>query len=102
MYNQLAEEYRWMNTGAWAMPKPEDCPCHGSGWCLSDLDTWHRCPVHVGGLHPDEWEVYMDALEWWEEEKKKPVLKAHPRHIGGEPSNRPGPWHKDNPDDVPF
>lgn len=35
---------------------PEECRCHGGGWILSDLDTWHRCPDHytAGQGHPDD------------------------------------------------
>lgn len=25
---------------------PEECACHGSGWLLSQVDTWHKCPDH--------------------------------------------------------
>ena len=30
----------------WAREERSECPCRG-GWLLSDLDTWHRCPLHA-------------------------------------------------------
>jgi len=38
--------YAAFKTGYWAQEKAEDCPCNGSGWTLSEVDTWHECPVH--------------------------------------------------------
>ena len=44
-----------LNTGAWAEANPSKCPCKGSGWLLSDYDTWHRCPRHGAGVpHPED------------------------------------------------
>jgi hypothetical protein len=41
----------------WIREKAEDCGCRGRGWYLSDLDTYHRCPVHYKGQrHPEEYE----------------------------------------------
>lgn len=37
----------------WAVPNPGQCPCRGSGWLLSDFDTWHRCGLHGGTPHPE-------------------------------------------------
>jgi hypothetical protein len=40
---------------------PEDCRCHGGGWILSDVDTWHQCPDHFAGqLHPEDFDPYRD------------------------------------------
>lgn len=59
----------------WAAYAPEEdpkrCPCHGSGWMLSDYDTWHRCYVHNNGHipHPEDETVFyctdcgLDDLE---------------------------------------
>lgn len=33
----------------WADQSAAQCLCHGSGWALSDMDTWHRCPEHFRG-----------------------------------------------------
>ncbi len=33
-----------------------ECMCHGSGWALSDRDSWHRCPYHhtKDSKHPED------------------------------------------------
>ena len=34
------------------------CPCHGSGWVLSDYDVWGRCYVHAtaeNAAHPEDY-----------------------------------------------
>jgi len=50
----LTEAYRELESGAWATHHPSDCPCRGRGWIASDLDTWHRCPIHGRGVpHPE-------------------------------------------------
>ena len=36
-----------------AHPDEELCGCHGRGWMLSPLDTWHECPCHRGREHPE-------------------------------------------------
>lgn len=52
----LQDEYRYMESGQWAERNPLTCPCRGGGWLLSDLDTWHKCPVHKheGMGHPED------------------------------------------------
>ena len=36
-------------------PDPKQCGCHGTGWILSDFDTWHECPAHYKGQrHPED------------------------------------------------
>ena len=51
MYEHMMRE---LNSGAWADVDPARCPCR-NGWLLSDLDTWHRCPVHGQGVpHPED------------------------------------------------
>ena len=50
----LANEYAEYQSGSWAMTNPSECPCT-SGWLLSDLDTFHRCPIHGRGVpHPED------------------------------------------------
>ena len=50
----MQELYNGLQGGAWAETNPSKCPCRGRGWLLSDFDTWHRCPVHGGGVpHPE-------------------------------------------------
>lgn len=31
------------------------CHCRGSGWHLTDLDTWVECRTHPGRQHPESW-----------------------------------------------
>ena len=50
----LQAYYNEFRCGHWADHDPDVCLCHGSGWALSDVDTWHECPVHYAGqLHPE-------------------------------------------------
>ena len=52
MYEGL---YQDLERGVWAETNPFACPCRGNGWFLSDLDTWHRCPIHGHGVpHPED------------------------------------------------
>lgn len=52
----LQDYIQSVQSGQWARIDPRTCPCKGQGWMLSDLDTWHRCPVHSfeGMAHPEE------------------------------------------------
>jgi len=48
--------------GDWADPNPDICRCHGYGWTLSELDTWHSCRHHNTGqsnLPCEELESYI-------------------------------------------
>ena len=38
--------YEAAQMGQWKALDPEECGCGGSGWFLSDLDTWHPCHIH--------------------------------------------------------
>lgn len=36
-----------------------------SGWFLSDVDTWHECPVHPGRPHPeDDFQNPYEGCQW--------------------------------------
>lgn len=35
--------YDMMNTGCWAVRDAKECPCHGHGYALSEVDTWGGC-----------------------------------------------------------
>jgi len=36
---------------------PKTCACHGGGWILSQLDSFHTCPVHFKGQrHPEDFD----------------------------------------------
>jgi hypothetical protein len=88
----------------------EDCRCHGGGWILSDVDTWHKCPDHhvAGQPHPeddqDAWEVYLEDLDF------EPVVLPEPEPgavgILREPRRRPGQepegWPVIEEDACPF
>lgn len=57
-FNPVAE----LNTAYWCELNPRQCPCNGSGWLLSDYDTWHRCAAHGAGVpHPEDEETEFDA-----------------------------------------
>lgn len=53
--NEYQAHYYDFQTGYWADEDPEKCWCHGSGWALSQVDTWHRCPFHgADARHPED------------------------------------------------
>ena len=50
----LQQYYDNFATGYWATEDARVCPCHGHGWALSEVDTWHKCRVHFSGQpHPE-------------------------------------------------
>lgn len=61
--SEHTQYYEAFRTNYWATTDAATCRCHGSGWALSEVDTWHKCPVHFvpGTPHPDEAE-YLDGL----------------------------------------
>lgn len=86
----LQAYYDAFRQGHWATEK--GCLCRGSGWALSDLDTWHECPLHYEGQpHPD-----ADAEEHLAYELKKAgwtapvVLDAESERFGYNAST--GAW----------
>ncbi len=43
----------------WIREEAAECGCRGSGWFLSQVDTYHRCPLHFHGqINP---EMYEDS-----------------------------------------
>ena len=65
MYGQTARD---LDSGNWANLNPNLCPCKGSGWLHSDLDSFHACPVHktASQRHPEdqfdgEWTAEIEA-----------------------------------------
>jgi len=67
----------------WADEDPKKCGCRGSGWSLSNIDTWHSCPIHnTGQKHPYEQEAEAAAESWWEDEKKKDVFTTEIIAVG--------------------
>jgi hypothetical protein len=64
MSSELQSYYDNFRTGYWASLEESECPCHGGGWALSDVDTWHQCPIHyTGQAHPEseEWDDSPEA-----------------------------------------
>ena len=56
-YNTYYTEF--ICSSRWQDRDPERCGCGGSGWWLSELDTWHRCPVHAteeNARHPEDYD----------------------------------------------
>lgn len=54
--NELEGHYRNCEAGYFAQPDASQCGCGGSGYYLSQLDTWHKCPTHFvpGQAHPED------------------------------------------------
>lgn len=52
----LKDYYDEFRRGYWADEDPNVCKCRGSGYALSDVDTWHECPFHYrkGQRHPED------------------------------------------------
>jgi len=50
----------YCRAGAFASEDADECGCRGSGWFLSEVDTWHECPVHyvAGQRHPEDGDVF--------------------------------------------
>lgn len=47
------------------MRDEEECLCHGHGWALSDVDTWHTCPIHYKGQrHPEDDRDEEESAPW--------------------------------------
>lgn len=69
--SELQAYYDNFRTGYWATESAEDCPCHGRGYALSEVDTWHKCPVHhAGQLSPED----LDGL--YESGASEEVIEA--------------------------
>lgn len=71
---------------------PETCGCHGGGWILSQLDTFHKCPIHFADQrHPED-----------DSEDDKPKSGYAPVEYVGESDQEPtDAWYYDN-DRIPF
>jgi hypothetical protein len=52
----LQDYYNSFSEGYWADPDKKVCGCRGSGYALSDVDTWHKCPYHCTPTtrHPED------------------------------------------------
>lgn len=50
----IAGLIRELDGSLWNEINPDRCPCHGSGWLVSDFDTIHRCQTHGQGVPSPE------------------------------------------------
>lgn len=63
--------------GAWKDEDPKRCGCLGSGWFLSQVDTWHKCSIHKPDApHPESFECEDDYAEHMETVRVE-VFKPH-------------------------
>lgn len=61
--NHVADFLNQLDTAVWNDIDPAKCPCRGSGWLLSDYDTWHRCRTHgIGVPHPEDEHTAFDFV----------------------------------------
>ena len=60
--SELQAYYESVCIGYWAHPKENRCPCKGSGWFVSEVDTFHKCRYHYKGQPNNE-----DSEEVWNE-----------------------------------
>ena len=73
--SELNSYYEAFRTGYWADPEEAHCPCHGSGWALSQVDTWHECPRHYQGQrHPEDERYEEEAPQLQEVPVVQPVI----------------------------
>lgn len=78
------------NSSTWAHTDPSLCGCRGGGWWCSEVDTWHKCPIHKpNACHPEYY-----SLEDFEDDPA-PVQSFAPDHEKGY-----APDYEDN--DIPF
>ena len=54
--SELEQYYDNFRASYWADVEPARCGCRGTGYALSQVDTWHPCPVHFtpGQRHPED------------------------------------------------
>ena len=60
--SELQQYFDAFRTGYWVKESAEECPCRGSGWALSEVDTWHKCYVHFDGQRSPE-DAEFDGFE---------------------------------------
>ena len=92
--------YEAFQTGYWANQDPNQCKCHGHGWALSEVDTWHQCPIHFKGQeHP---EVAASRAEYeWEHNQENTTRKACGNEVPFIDKLDTGAGC-DNEDEIPF
>ena len=62
--SELEHYYNNFRAGSFERRDPDKCGCRGTGYALSQVDTWHKCPVHFtpGQRHPEDDHDECDAL----------------------------------------
>jgi hypothetical protein len=64
----------------WRDEDPAKCGCRGTGYALSEVDTWHECPIHwrEGQRHPlDEDDDNVDSETARCETPPAPIVPAN-------------------------
>ncbi len=102
--SEYAQYYEAFCQGYWANENADHCRCHGGGWALSEVDTWHRCPIHGHGVpHPEDRDNELAFEDWAKANPAEHALllaeaeaTAQARLVEVEA------WAFRNDDDVPF
>ena len=92
--SEQQQYYNAFRTGYWANPDANRCRCRGSGWALSEVDTWHECPIHYKGqIHPESYdgeegweEANQESMRRWEEEHKHRLVESGVELPNGTPA----------------
>jgi hypothetical protein len=124
--SELQLYYDSFKTGYWVDEDPEKCRCGGSGYALSEVDTWHECPEHYvpGQPHPemdwypDNWDQAAELAKYRarrKEEWEKAVALAEqnpgtcpeeflepPEHLRPLPVDKGSEEELFAPDEIPF
>lgn len=108
----LQDYFNEFSQGYWADPDPKQCGCRGSGYALSDVDTWHKCPYHCTPTtrHPEEdWGDGEEPTQCLEGDNTKPQEKKMPEDITDEDliaaeftPAAPAPTPPLTDDEIPF
>jgi len=72
--SELQTYYDAFKTAYWADEDAAVCRCKGSGWVLSEVDTFHECPVHYDGQPNNE--SSEEECEAYELRKAREAYKA--------------------------
>lgn len=73
----LQSLYNELESGGWSDINPFICECKGSGWLLSDLDTWHKCNTHYSKNIPCREDFDNCDLSEKEIQEYNELVKSH-------------------------
>lgn len=97
-----------------------ECWCRGSGWVLTDWDSWHQCPCHYDGQPDPEdcdqasWDYYWDTLNGdgqfvvipKDDDQMHPFPRMRGGHVDGTRLETAWAWmafrSENQYDDIPF